>query len=234
MGASHANHRVFWRHLARACHGESVDIPGGLLVRTGIPESAYNQLHLDADAAHGLPRRVYAEQDSPGGGHVRRAVRRPGGAVVSRAEPPGRSGWRLGDRGLELSFASGLAELRAFVDCAGAAYRFNSALLTPLVHQRALDDPALRLHLGRLGGQVVAIGVSVRHEDTVGIYFVGVRRQHRRHGFGRLLTGQALRAVPEARVAVLQATSAGLSLYQNMGFAVVAEYRLWDLPSGSG
>ena len=50
--ASHANHRAFWRHLARACHGESVDVPGGLLVRTGIPESAYNQVHLDAGADH--------------------------------------------------------------------------------------------------------------------------------------------------------------------------------------
>jgi GNAT superfamily N-acetyltransferase len=246
--ASHANHRVFWRHLAGACHGESVDIPGGLLVRTGIPESAYNQLHLDADAdhgraleqalgyfaAHGLPWRVYAEQDSPAVDTfaARFGVRRePLYPVLNRpADPVG--GWATG--GLELSVASGLADLRAFVDCAGAAYRFNSALLKPLVHQRALDDPALRFHLGRLDGQVVAISVSVRHEDTVGIYFVGVRRQHRRHGFGRLLTGQALRAVPEASVAVLQATSAGLSLYQSMGFAVVAEYRLWDLPSGSG
>lgn len=243
--ASHGSHRAFWRHLARVCAGESLDLAGGLLVRTGIPGSPYNQLHLDpgADqepaleqahgyfAEHGLPWRIYAEEDSAAadtfaarfGVHAQPlypVLNRP----VDQAEGP-----VTGE--LELSVASDLAELRAFIDCAAAAYRHSSALLKPLVHRRALTDPALRFHLGRLDKRVVAVSVSLHEQDTVGIYMVGVRRQHRGRGFGRLITGQALHAVPQAKTAALQATSAGLSLYRSMGFTVVAGYRLWDLPA---
>ncbi|GGN85716.1 hypothetical protein GCM10010112_66440 [Actinoplanes lobatus] len=239
--ASHVNHRSFWRHLARVCGGESLEIPGGLLVRAGLPGGSWNQLHLDPGdgqeaaldragkyfAGHGLPWRLYAERESPAADAF---AARHGVPMQPRYPVLNRPAGPLDDPvdGLETSDAAGLDDLREFIDCAGASYGLDPAVLGPLVSPRAFDDPAFRFHLGRHAGRVVAVSVSVQHADTVGVYFVGVRPEQRRHGFGRAVTAHAVRAVPGAGTAVLQATPAGLSIYQDMGFHIVTEYRYWN------
>ncbi|GAA4975100.1 hypothetical protein GCM10025331_81920 [Actinoplanes utahensis] len=243
MEASHANHRAYWRQLARICGGESVETPGGLLVRTGVPGPGWNLLQLEAGVAqeaaleqagkyfagHGTAWRLYAGEESAAAEAFAArlgAVAKPRYPILNR--PCGPAG-DPGEGELELSTAGDLTELREFLDCAGSVYGFDPALLGPMVHAGAFDDPALRFHLGRVGGRVVAISLGVRHEDTVGIYFVGVREDHRRRGFGRLVTEHAIGAEPDATTAVLQATPAGLPVYRDMGFTIVAEYRYWNV-----
>ncbi|MBW6437177.1 GNAT family N-acetyltransferase [Actinoplanes hulinensis] len=240
--ASHANHRSFWRHMARVCGGESLEIPGGLLVRVGLVGGSWNQLHLDPGgrqeaalnraaeyfAGHGLPWRLYAEQESPTADAFAARYGVPAQPLYPVLNRPAGPLDGSGDDGLETSVAAGSDDLREFADCAGEAYGVNPAVLGPLVSPRAFDDPAFRFHLGRHAGRVVAVSVSVHHADTVGVYFVGVRPEQRRHGFGRTVTAQAVRAVPGAGTAVLQATPAGLSIYQEMGFRIVTEYRYWN------
>ncbi|GAA0457109.1 hypothetical protein Aca07nite_51100 [Actinoplanes capillaceus] len=48
------------------------------------------------------------------------------------------------------------------------------------------------------------------------------------HKNGRAVTAQVVRAVPGAGAAVLQAIPARLSIYQDMGFRIVTEYRYWN------
>ncbi|MFI1711343.1 hypothetical protein [Streptomyces griseoruber] len=43
--ALHRNHEAFWRHKARVSDGTAEEIPGGLLVTTGITMTPYNQIH---------------------------------------------------------------------------------------------------------------------------------------------------------------------------------------------
>jgi ribosomal protein S18 acetylase RimI-like enzyme len=274
-----ANHQAWWRHVAAACDGAVQEVPGGLLVATGIGLAAFNQLHCDpgADEAEligraagwfggrGLPWRIITGQPSPAadtaaarlGGRAERpdpvltldlTHRRPaesGRAESGRAEtgPAGGGGAVSGrpvsgqsERGgaetdpIEITVAATVPELRAFVDCLAASYRTDPALLRPLAGRAMAADPAVRVLLaGR--GPVVAVGVSVRHGGTVGVYAVGVRRGHRRRGLGRAVTAAAIGAgAGQARLAVLQATPAGVPLYTAMGFRRAGTCYLWDFP----
>jgi hypothetical protein len=65
---------------------------------------------------------------------------------------------------------------------------------------------------------------------------IGVRRGYRRRGFGRILTQWAIQDGAEAGActAVLQATSAGYPLHLGMGFRMMADYHLWDIPAVTG
>jgi GNAT superfamily N-acetyltransferase len=244
--SAHGNHREFWRQLARVCDGVVEEVPGGLVVETGIPATGFNQLHCGADADdaaaidaaaryfdhRSLMWRIISERPSIAAEifATRRGVERePLYPILTRpvdgaVPPPATS--------LTLTRAGDVADLRAFVDCAAAGYRMDPALLKPLAHQRALAEDGLRFHLGLLDGRCVAVSVGVRWAATVGVYFVAVRRGFRRRGFGAAITWQAIRdaAVDGADVAVLQATTSGFPLYAGMGFGQVAEYHMWDLP----
>lgn len=244
---AHHNHQAFWRQLARVCGGVVDEVSGGLLITTGISAAGFTQLHCGdgvddtraiASAATYFDRRrlgwrIISERPSPAADAfaARRGVAReplyPVMAMPVSGTPPPL------ETPLALTTAGDLADLRAFVDCAAAGYRMDPALLKPIAGERALADDSLRFHLGRVDGRCVAVSVSVRHAQTVGVYFVAVRRGYRRRGFGATITGHAIREGADDNVdtAVLQATSSGYPLYAGMGFAKIADYHLWDLPA---
>ena len=229
------------------CDGVVEEVPGGLVVETGIPTTGFNQLHCGADAAdaaaiasaathferRGLAWRIISERPSAAAAEfaARHGVEREPlypilTMPVGDAKPPAGTP-------LTLTRAGDLADLRAFVDCAAAGYRMDSALLKPIVHKRALADDSLRFYLGRLDGRCVAVSVGVHCGETVGVYFVAVRRGFRRRGFGAAITWLAVEDGFDhgAELAVLQATTAGYPLYVGMGFTRIADYHLWDLPA---
>lgn len=243
----HRNHQAFWRHMARAAGGSVEECSGGLLIATGIPAAPFNQLHcgpqgpdgglLEAAekhfAARGLPWRIVCEGPSPEAeafGRARGRSREPLYPILSRPLGADTTSGRAG--GLEVTAARGSADLRAFVECAGASYGHDPELIEALVGPAAVADDGFRLYLGRADGRCVAISVGVRDGGTVGVYFVGVRPEFRGRGFGRALTERVLTegAASGAETAVLQATPAGLPVYTRMGFRQVADYHLLDLP----
>jgi GNAT superfamily N-acetyltransferase len=132
---------------------------------------------------------------------------------------------------LIMTTAGDVADLRAFVDCAAAGYRMDPALLKPVAHRRALADDSLRFHLGRIDGRCVAVSVGLRCAETIGGYFVAVRRGYRRRGFGAAITSHAIQD-GGVGTAVLQVTSPAYPLYVGMGFTKVADHHLCDLPAG--
>lgn len=82
-----------------------------------------------------------------------------------------------------------------------------------------------RAHFCRLGDK--AVGIAVAFEGLVGLFSLAVAPDTRRQGLGRTLVREMLAAV-EAETAYLQvdgANTAGLALYESLGFSEVFRYR---------
>ncbi|MGV9711927.1 GNAT family N-acetyltransferase [Gordonia sp. NPDC003424] len=222
------------------------EVPGGLIVETGIQATGFNQLHCDG-VSPGSDEAAIAAADKHFGSSGSWRIVSEGPSVAAELfaarygverEPlypvmamPLAGSVPPPETPLVLSTAEDVAGLRSFVDCAGAGYRMDPALLKPLATKAALAEGDLRFHLGRLDGRCVAVSVSVRSGDTVGVYFVAVRRGLRRRGFAAAVTWHAIHdgANPAASTAVLQATTAGYPVYTRMGFTQITDYWLWDL-----
>nr|WP_239062501.1 GNAT family N-acetyltransferase [Streptomyces sp. SID13031] len=247
MRGMHRNHQAFWSQMARTAGGEVDQLAGGLLVTTGIPAAPFNQLHCDPGmegsstiaeaAAHfeklGLPWRIVCEAQSPEAeefSRERHGESQPLYPILSRDVEQGRAPTPVA--GLQFVTAGDLGDLQAFVNCAGACYQHDPALIQKLVSSEALVDEDFQFHLGMVAGDCVAISVGVSNGQTAGAYFVGVRPEHRGKGYGRALTEQALLGATSAqtRTAVLQATPDGLPVYLRMGFRHVGDYHNSDLP----
>ncbi|MCX5380077.1 GNAT family N-acetyltransferase [Streptomyces sp. NBC_00091] len=243
--ALHRNHQAFWRHMARATDGSVTEIPGGLLVATGIPAAPFNQLHcgpgehdvavLVRAAAHfesrGLPWRICAGGPSAGVEAftvARRSEPEPPHPIFTRAL--GRPEQPSVD-GLTVSTARSARDMRAFIDCAAQAHGYEPSLIDSLLNPEAVAHDDFRFYLGRVDGECVAVSVGVREGDTVGVYFVGVRPGFQGRGYGRALTEQALfdGAESGATTAVVQATPAGYPVCTEMGFEHVGDYHTWNL-----
>ena len=84
-----------------------------------------------------------------------------------------------------------------------------------------------------LDDRVVGTTVVMAAHGVAGIFLVHVAEARRRRGVGGALTAAAMRAGRERgmRLAALAASPAGEPLYGRLGFAAVAEYRLFGLPA---
>jgi ribosomal protein S18 acetylase RimI-like enzyme len=82
--------------------------------------------------------------------------------------------------------------------------------------------------LAYLGGEPVAIAMTIVSGGVAGIYWVGTLEQARGKGLGRAVTAAATNAGFElgADLASLQASPMGKPIYEAMGYETVFEYRL--------
>lgn len=97
------------------------------------------------------------------------------------------------------------------------------------------DDLPDRLVLGRLDGRPVAIAMGAVAGGGVTIINVATLEDVRGRGFGRAVTLEAMRLGREmgARIAVLESTQMGFSVYSRLGFETFGRIRryVWDPPS---
>jgi GNAT superfamily N-acetyltransferase len=86
-----------------------------------------------------------------------------------------------------------------------------------------------RLFVGRVDGEPVATALAFVGGGAVGIYGVGTLPNRRGHGYGRALTvaGVEWGRRRGARVAVLEASELGFSVYQRLGFETVFPTTSW-------
>lgn len=103
----------------------------------------------------------------------------------------------------------------------------------PLV--RSLDDPRIRTHGLREGGAFACVALTLAVGDDLSIQYVATEAGHRRRGLAsRLLLALLKDARARGmRSATLQASPAGLSVYERLGFRRVATLRAFLRPEPS-
>ncbi|MFO6425060.1 GNAT family N-acetyltransferase [Motilimonas sp. KMU-193] len=132
-----------------------------------------------------------------------------------------RDGFRLVEVSSEL-------ELQLWLDVASAAfdYQIDSAVIAGL-----LNDPNIKVLLAYQGKQAVASALLYKTGEVIGLHQVGVKPACQGQGLARDLmhTLIAMSAKWQGRYVVLQASAAGLPLYQRLGFVSqfkISNYRL--------
>ncbi|HYM49223.1 MAG TPA: GNAT family N-acetyltransferase [Candidatus Limnocylindrales bacterium] len=92
-----------------------------------------------------------------------------------------------------------------------------------------LNDPRMRLWIGRRAGRPVSVAMAYLGDAVTGVYGVATIPAARRHGYGEALAWAATLAAPNTP-AVLEASSMGVSTYRRMGYEPLAEFAVWTRP----
>ncbi|MGX6606802.1 GNAT family N-acetyltransferase [Micromonosporaceae bacterium Da 78-11] len=113
------------------------------------------------------------------------------------------------------------------------AYTPSFGMGADLVDDVTVAEAAMRGRLtrfeGRLDGQVVGTSALWESDGVAGVYVVTVDERYRRRGIGAAMTAAALQRGRESglRIGTLQATGAGMPVYQRMGFGTAGRYDLY-------
>jgi GNAT superfamily N-acetyltransferase len=177
-------------------------VAGGFVVEVGWPEQVRRYVFVEAaEALQACVGRCHAPFT-----HVKATVEP---AQLQRVLPPG---WRLDQPRYLLSASTALAP---------------SVPLPPgYVLQVATEHGAAVHRVLDASGQLAASGRVVLHEATAVFDRLETQPAHRRQGLATYLMGTLDARVQEAGLAerLLVATEAGRTLYQHLGWRVVAPY----------
>ncbi|GLX49118.1 acetyltransferase [Streptomyces hygroscopicus subsp. hygroscopicus] len=126
-------------------------------------------------------------------------------------------------------------ELSDWVGAYGPSFGLAPELHDDLVRveRERTDAGRITRFAGRLDGRTVGTALLYVAHGVAGIYVVTTDASRRRQGIGAVLTQAAVQAAREngLRVATLQATGDGAPVYRRLGFSVVGEYELFEVPA---
>lgn len=232
--------------IAHALGGKSQDLPAALMADSGRPVVFFNcatlmqplaaetaAATLDAIAA------FFAFDDSS----------RRGGVLLVSAWPTGDlrpSGWHLmGHPPLHLLPAAAvprsappdlgvlevrdLEALRSWERVAIEGYPLDGLASAPagtVTAESWLEEPRLRLWVGRVGDRPVSASSAWIEHGINNVTLVATVPDARGRGFGEALTWRAARADPSLP-AMLISSDAGRSIYERMGFLPLQRITLW-------
>jgi hypothetical protein len=89
-----------------------------------------------------------------------------------------------------------------------------------------LDDDAMKMFIGRVGGRAVAAAMGYRTDSVVGVFGVTTVASARRRGYGTAVTRAAM-LTETGLPAILAPSLEGESLYRQLGFDRVGELSIW-------
>lgn len=95
-----------------------------------------------------------------------------------------------------------------------------------LFDSRVLGGP-LRLFVGSVDDRPVSVSMACTDGQIVGVYAVATLPEARGRGYGAALTWYAS-AVDPGLPAILQSSEIGLSVYERLGYSIVAPLSLWE------
>lgn len=90
--------------------------------------------------------------------------------------------------------------------------------------------PAMRHYLGKYHDEVVATGTLFIGSETVGIYDIVTRTDYRHRGIGSAMFAHLLNEAKSCsrHYAVLQASAAGIGIYQKAGFRSIGNVQVFE------
>lgn len=88
---------------------------------------------------------------------------------------------------------------------------------------------AMTLYVGYYQGQPAAVGMTLQHDKTATLHWIGTLPEYRNKGLGYAIMHKALVTMQDAGCtqALLLATGSGKSLYERMGFIEYATYAMY-------
>jgi GNAT superfamily N-acetyltransferase len=97
----------------------------------------------------------------------------------------------------------------------------------------ALDG--VSCYVGRVDGDVVATALGITVDDVTGVFNVATMPEHRGRGHGAALTARVVQEGFDggAKLAFLQSSTMGHSVYRRLGFRDVEEYVLMTRPAAA-
>ena len=121
-----------------------------------------------------------------------------------------------------------LDEHRGILVAGGA----DASVVRRLLPETFLSDPEVAMVTVLLDGQPVGYSLAIRSGEVAGVYNVGTLPSARRRGVGTAATWAAVAAGRRwgCRVAVLQSSEMGQSVYEAMGFRTVVDYAEFRTP----
>jgi len=89
-----------------------------------------------------------------------------------------------------------------------------------------LSDQAMKMFIGRVGGQAVTAAMGYRTESAVGVFGVTTVASVRRRGYGTAMTRAAM-LTETGLPAILAPSKEGEGVYARLGFEHVGELTIW-------
>jgi N-acetylglutamate synthase len=134
---------------------------------------------------------------------------------------------------LTVEVVDGVPGLEAHRHLMSRAFEIPEGLMAGLLPDTLLESDEFTILLGKVSGQPVSTSLLSMSGDTAGVYNVATPNEHQRRGYGAALTwaaiGEGVRRGADR--AILQASPAGLPVYERMGFITLGTYiQLQGLP----
>ena len=239
--------------------GEAIDTPGLRLVFTGVPYAVFNAVMLTeaAGTLADLRRRLdrakdyFTRRQAPWSlwlcedlldRHVLNLApalmaeyglefsARPPGMLAEALQPPQRP-----MPGLEFRAVDGVAARVDFCHVMAMAFEGPFAGLMEAYNSEAFWRAGFQGVLGYRDGRAVTTACTVASETAIGLYAVATLPGEQRRGYGEAVMREAVtRAQARGTLerVVLQSTPKGVSIYQRMGFAHVADFTIYVSAKG--
>jgi GNAT superfamily N-acetyltransferase len=126
----------------------------------------------------------------------------------------------------------GAEQLDEAIDVTARGFEAPPEVFLSVYTPTVFTFPGIRCYLGFVGGRAVTVGVCAQVGDIAGIFSVATPAEHRRHGYASRLVFQSLQDAFQAgtKLAYLQASPMGCSVYRRLGFRTVEHYRILSRP----
>jgi GNAT superfamily N-acetyltransferase len=247
-----ANYAYSWMVLAENVDGgEARDSEGLVLAITGLPSPAFNvafvlqplvdparQLReaVSRFEARGVPFQIsirdrldpLAERACVELGLVARDELLPGMALPDLTATDGK---RTPDW-LRIAPVDE-SNVDKYIAIAARSFGAPRELISRLATPRLLALRSIESYLGYVGDVAVATAALVMAQGVAGVFNVATEELYRRRGIGEAMTWHAIGRGRQAgcRIAALQASRLGRSVYERMGFRLVSPYLEFRRPA---
>ena len=241
LEANLENFRAFWRAYGQTPGGKVHESGGTTWFKTGVRDGIFNgvlrtdfpeersdeEIRMILEAMHGLPFTWNVGPDSRPRDLARRLEAHglePLFDIVGMSADLDRLSLEAPDPpGVRIEVVQHRAGLETFAEVASGPFQIRSDAiggLTALEAAQGFDPRARRRYLAFLDERPVATTVLFLAAGVGGIYVVATVPDARGRGIGAAITRRAMREARDLgyRMAVLQASPMGHSLYRRLGF----------------